>query len=107
MSRQPKDIAADIKRHLLPHYLKVYEQAVQRYLGQKAKEQNLELITNALHRVSGGWINHSGRGAKTIHFDNGSAEVWTNEDISLKLNRLTVEQAMQIVGLLNKGEKDP
>ena len=62
-------------------------------------------MSNALHRVSGGWINHSGRGAKTIHFDSGSAEVWTNEDISLKLNRLTVEQAMQIVGLLNKGEE--
>jgi hypothetical protein len=106
MSRHPKDITVDIKRRLLPHYLKVYEQAAQRYQEQKAKEQNLELITNALHRVSGGWINHSGRGAKTIHFDNGSAEVWTNEDISLKLNRLSVEQAMQIVGLLNKGEKD-
>ena len=39
--------------------------------------------------------------------DNGSAEIWTDEHISLKLNRLSVEQAMQVIGLLNQKEKEP
>lgn len=105
ISRNPKDIAADIARRLLPHYLKTYDAAAQRYQEQQEKEQNLELMSQALQRVSGGWINNCGHGAKTIHFDNGSAEIWTNEDISLKLNRLTVEQAIQIIGLLNQSEE--
>lgn len=43
---------------------------------------------------------YASRSAKTIYFDDGKAELWTSGDVSLSLNRLSVEKAMQIIGIL-------
>ena len=43
IARSAKDIAADIKRRLIPHYLKAYEAALLRYEEEQEKEAHLNL----------------------------------------------------------------
>ena len=98
--RPAQDIAADIKRRLLPHYLKQWPVTVQRYQDYKSQQEQIELITQTLKRVAGGHVTGHGRGARTLHFEGGSAEIWSNLDVSLRLSKLTVEQAIKIVAII-------
>lgn len=100
LSRPAKDIAADIKRRLLPHYIAAYEKAAHAYQQRKAQEDTLELMAQALCRVSGGSEISYGRTAKTIGFEGSTAELWTSEHVTLHLNRLTIDQAIRIIGFL-------
>ena len=100
ISRPAKDIVADIKRRLLPFYLKQWPITVQRYQDHKRQEEQIQLITQALKRVAGGHVVGHGRAARTLHFEGGSAEIWNNLNISLSLQNLTVEQAIKIVAII-------
>tara|TARA_R110002095_G_scaffold152002_1_gene131585 strand:- start:639 stop:1169 length:531 start_codon:yes stop_codon:yes gene_type:complete len=99
-ARSAKDIAADIKRRLIPHYLKAYESALLRYNEEQEKEAHLNLIAQSLVSVSQGRISDHSRARKTIYFDQGTAEIWSSGDINLELNRLSIEQVIQIVAML-------
>jgi hypothetical protein len=100
LSRPAKDIAADIQRRLLPDYLVAYEKAAHAYQTRKEQENTLELMAQALCRVSGGSEIPHGRTAKTIGFEGGTAELWGSEHVTLHLNRLTIDQAIRIIGFL-------
>jgi hypothetical protein len=98
--RSAKDIAADIKRRLIPHYLKAYETALLRYAENQEKEAHLSLIVQSIVTVTQGRIADHGRARKTIYFENGTAEIWSSDDIILNLNRLPIEKVIQIVTML-------
>tara|TARA_R110002072_G_scaffold7604_4_gene41191 strand:- start:4817 stop:5314 length:498 start_codon:yes stop_codon:yes gene_type:complete len=97
-ARSAKDIAADIKRRLIPHYLKAYESALLRYNDEQEKEAHLNLIAQSVVMVSQGRILDHSRARKTIYFENGTAEIWSSGNINL--NRLSIEQVLQIVAML-------
>ncbi len=99
-ARPAKDIVADIKRRLIPHYLKAYEAALLRYNENQEKEAHLNLIAQSIVTVSQGRIADQSRARKTIYFDQGTAEIWSSGDINLNMNRLSIEQVIQIVSLL-------
>ena len=100
INRPAQDIAADIKRRLLPHYLERYPQTVARFQENKAKEQHLHLITQALQRIAGGRLSHHGRGARSLYFKRGDAEIRRDGQIDLNLRKLTVEQAIKVISVI-------
>lgn len=100
INRPAQDIAADIKRRLLPHYLEQWPKTVKRYQETKAREETIDLVTSALQRVAGGHLSYHGCGARNIHFDDGSAEIWSDCRVDLNLRHLTVEQAIKIIAML-------
>ena len=100
INRPAKDLAADIMRRLIPHYLQSYEAAASRYTAEKAQQERLTLIAQSFMRVSEGRIADHSRAARTVYFENGKAELWSSEDITLELHKLTIEQAIKIVALL-------
>lgn len=102
ISRPAKDIATDMMRRLIPDYLEAYARAVQRYKEEQQKEEHLTLMTQAIVRVTGGRVCEYSRGAKTVYFDNGKAELWSEHHITLELNRLSIEQTIQIAALLQQ-----
>ena len=106
VTRSAKDIASDIKRRLIPHYLKAYEAALLRYEEEQEKEAHLNLIAQSIVTVSQGRIADQSRARKTIYFDQGTAEIWSSGDINLNLNRLSIEQVIQIVSLLHNDNED-
>ncbi len=79
-ARPAKDIVADIKRRLIPHYLKAYEAALLRYNENQEKEAHLNLIAQSIVTVSQGRIADQSRARKTIYFDQGTAEIWSSGD---------------------------
>lgn len=103
MNRRSKDIAAEIKRRLLPHYLKSYETALLRRADEEQKDQHLCLIAESILKVSHGRIAEQNRAQKTVYFEHGEAQIWSSGDITLNLKRLSVTQALRIIGVLNEG----
>ena len=104
INRPAKDIATDIMRRLMPHYLKSYEAALLRYEQEQEQENHLALIAQSIVKVTGGRISDHSRARKTVYFENGEAEIWSSGDMTLNLNRLSVEQAIQIVSILQEDE---
>jgi len=102
MDRPAKDIAADIMRRLIPHYLKAYEAALLRHKEEQVKEASLNLIAQSIVQVTGGRIPDHSRARKTVYFDKGTAEIWSSGDINLELQRLSVEQVIRIVSILKE-----
>jgi hypothetical protein len=106
-ARSPKAIAADVSRRLLPQYLAAFEQAAQRHREERVEEERLELVQQALARVTGGRVvshgQRSGRGA--VFFEGGKAEVWSFGRVDLELRDLTPETAIQIAALASKWEE--
>ena len=100
IARPAKDIAADIKRRLLPHYLEAFEEAIARYQEEQAKEDNLNYIAASLQKVTGGRIADHGRSSRTVFFDNGAAEIWSTDEIEMTFHRLIPEEAIRLVGFL-------
>ena len=100
MHRPGKDIAADISRRLLPHYLKAYERAIEQCNEEKAQEERLWLIVQAIKKVSRGWFNDHNRSNRTVYFENGEAQIRYAEKVDLKLYDLSVEQAIRVASIL-------
>lgn len=101
VARHSKDIAADIKRRLLPDYLKSYEAALLRYTQEHEKNEHLRLIAHTIAHVAQGRIAEQNRAQKTVYFEHGEGQIWSSGDITLNLKRLSVTQALRIIGLLN------
>ncbi len=101
INRPSKEIAAEIKRRLLPHYLKSYDAALLRYAQEQEKDQHLRLIAQSILKVSHGRIAEQSRAHKTIYFEHGEAQIWSGGDVTLNLKRLSVTQALRIIGILN------
>ena len=106
MNRPAQDIAADIKRRLLPHYLERYPVTVQRFKDHKAKEEHIDLITQTVRRVTGGYLSYHGSGARTLHFEEGSAEIWSDCRIDLNLRKMTVDQAIAVMAALQNSQEN-
>jgi len=103
ISRPARDIAADIQRRLIPCYLEAYEKALKQYQNAQAKEERLDLIAQTIIKVMGGRLGHHSRTARTIYFENGEAEIWSSEEITLKLRNLSIDQAIQAATAIKKG----
>ncbi len=101
MARPSKDIAAEIKRRLLPDYLKSYEAALLRRAEEQAQKENLHLLTQAIVKVSNGRMTDQSRAQKTVYFEHGEAQIWSGGEVTLSLKRLSVTQALRIIGALN------
>jgi len=104
MARPSKDIAAEIKRRLLPDYLKSYDAALLRRAEEEQKNEHLNLIAQSIAQVSKGRIADQGRSSGTVYFEHGEAQIWLSGDITLNLKRLSVTQVLRIIGVLNEGE---
>lgn len=102
MARHSKGIAAEIKRRLLPDYLKSYETALLRYAEERQKDEHLRLLAESILKVSQGRIAGQNRAQKTVYFEHGEAQIWLSGDITLNLKRLSVTQASRIIGVLNE-----
>ncbi len=102
VTRPPKDIAADISRRLLPHYLEAFDKAKIRFQEQQEKEQAIDLIAESLVKVSGGHISqHSSQGQRTVYFTKGQAEIYGHsQEVTLTLHSLSVELAIKIAALV-------
>ncbi len=104
--RSAKDIASDINRRLIPHYLKAYETALLRYDEERQKTEHLNLIAHTIAQVAQGRISDQSRARKTVYFENGTAEIWSCGDINLDLKRLSITQVIRIVSLLKNDNED-
>ena len=102
VERPAKDIAADIMRRLMPHYLKSYEAALLRYAENQEKETRLNLIAQSIVLVTGGRVPDHSRARKTVYFDKGTAEIWSSGDVNLNLQKLSIEQVIRIVAILQE-----
>lgn len=102
LNRSPKDIAGDISRRLIPHYLKAFDQAAERFQQQQAKKQTIFFIAQLVKNISHGRLIDHDKRDPSIYFDGGEARIWSDETISLKLNKLSPAQAIQILSLLSE-----
>ncbi len=100
IKRHSKDIAAEIQRRLLPDYLKSYEAALLRYTQEQEKNEHLRLIAHTIAHVAHGRIAEQSRAHKTVYFEHGEAQIWSGGEVTLHLKRLSVTQALRIIGLL-------
>ena len=66
----------------------------------------MNLIAQSIVTVTQGRISDHSRARKTVYFENGTAEIWSNGDIILNLNRLPIEKVIQIVSLLHNDNSD-
>ena len=102
IGRPAKQIAADIKRRLIPYYLASYERAANYYQEGQAKQEQLNHIALLLSRTSGGRVAENSRAARTIYFEHGTANLWSDETITLDLSRISVEQAIRIMNIMRE-----
>jgi hypothetical protein len=98
--RPPQDLAADIRRRLLPDYLTAWDAAAQAYQEEQAKAQHLDYIAQALLKVSNGRLGPDRSYDRTVYFTQGKAQLWSDQRVMLELRNLSVEQAIQVIGLL-------
>lgn len=100
-NRAPKDIAADIQRRLIPHYLEAFEEVKATSQKQQKDIENMLLVARALVQVTGGRVDHILHNTQCqVHFVGGSASIYTRNDIDLKLRNLSPEMAIKLAGLL-------
>lgn len=104
ITRPAKDIATDIIRRFLPHYLHAYDNALIRYAQEKETQQRLSYIAQSLATVTGGRIAEHGRGARTVYFEHAIAEISRDERVTLDLRNLSIEQAIRIAAILQSEE---
>ncbi|NEZ61029.1 J domain-containing protein [Adonisia turfae] len=101
IARPAKDIAADIQRRLIPHYLTAYDKAFKRHNEQIKQAEMEEYIAQAILKVApGGRLCPDVRYSKTIYFDNGKAQLWKSDEVRLELRYLSVDQAIRIIAML-------
>lgn len=100
IKRPAKAIAADIMRRLLPCYVEFYAKAVKHYSQEQEKQTRLSHIATLLARRTGGRVADNSCAARTVYFTHGTAELWSDETITLALSRVSVEQAIQIAEVL-------
>lgn len=102
LTRPPKDIAADISRRLLPHYLDAFETAKARFAEEQAREQSIDLIACTLVKVTKGSVaQHSGYDQRTVYFSGGEAQIYAcSQEVKLTLNSLSAEQAIKIAAMV-------
>ena len=96
ITRPPRDIAADVSRRLIPHYLEAFDRAAANHQQEREWEQQIELIGQAIIKVTGGRFADTSRSSRRIYFDHGTAEIWTGERITLELSNLSPEMAIKI-----------
>ena len=110
INRQPKAIAADIQRRLLPRYLTAFDIARNRFLENQRKAELLDAIAQSFLKISKGSIisHQSCDTQKNIRFDHGMVTLYGHsEEISMDLKRLNIEQAIQIAALLKAYKAEP
>ena len=100
MHRPPKDLAADIRRRLLPNYLTAWEEAAQAYKDEQQKAQHLDFMAQALQKVSNGRLGPDRSYDRTVYFKKGKAQLLPDQRVMLELRDLSIEQAIQVIGLL-------
>ncbi|MAE51586.1 MAG: hypothetical protein CMH27_07230 [Micavibrio sp.] len=101
IERPARDIAADIKRRLLPHYMDAYEKALVHYREQREQENHLNLVAQALIKVTGGRsASYDKSYARTVYFTDGQAEIYSSGDVSLELRKLSPELAIKIASMI-------
>jgi hypothetical protein len=106
-ARPPKDIAADVKRRLLPHYLEAFERATRRREEELAAARRLDWIARALMKVTGGHkAAYEHRAARAVHFEKGTARVWVSGSVELELRGLSPEEAVQILAFARSKAAD-
>ena len=101
-ARPPKDIAGDISRRLIPHYLEAYERAAARFQEEQERKAQLSLIAQAIIKVTGGRLAGHGRSGRTVYFDHGEAEIWSTGAITLQLRSLSADRAIQLAALFTQ-----
>ena len=101
ITRPPRDIAADVSRRLIPHYLEAFDRAAANHQQQREREQQIELIGQAIIKVTGGRFADTSRSSRRIYFDHGTAEIWTGERITLELSNLSPEMAIKIAAQIS------
>lgn len=110
ISRDAKAIAADIERRLLPHYLQAFDDAVALHQKDMQREEAQNHQARALAKMAKGGriLGHGGQGSnKVVYFDHGKAEIYGySGEVYLTLNRMTVEQAMKVIAVMN-AEPEP
>lgn len=105
INREPKAIAADIARRLLPAYLPAFDKARARYLDN---EQQAELLANVAHLFlkasKGRKIAHQWSGAqKAVYFEYGTVTIYGHsQEVNMDLRRLSIDQAIQIATFLTQ-----
>lgn len=102
MHRPPMEIAGDISRRFIPQYVKAFDLATEQYLLQKAKEQTIFYIAQLVKNITHGRIIDHDKRNPSIYFDGGEARIWSDETISLNLNKLSPKQAIQILSLVSE-----
>ena len=103
IARPAKGIATDIMRRLMPDYLNAYDRAATRYQEEWQKENRLSLMAQTLMKVTGGRLADNSRAARTVYFNKGEAELWSDEEITLTLRKLSIEQAIKISAIVKEG----
>lgn len=101
ISRPPRDIAADVSRRLIPHYLEAYDRAKANHQQQSDQDQQIELIGQAIIKVTGGRFTDRSRSSRTVYFDHGKAEISTDARIRLELSSLSPEMAIRLAALVS------
>lgn len=101
ISRPPKDIAADVARRLIPHYLEAFDRARATHLQEKEAAQNIKLIGQAIIKVTDGRFADQSRSGCTIYFERGKAEIRHNEEVTLELRGLSPEIAVRIAAMVS------
>lgn len=104
LTRLSKDIAADIARRLLPHYLEAFETAKTCHTEQVEQEQCIQYIAKSLEQVTGGRISsHSCDREKTVYFTNGEALIFAySNEVRLTFRSLSPELAIKITALVSQ-----
>lgn len=106
MQRNPKDIAADISRRLIPHYCKAFDNAAEQFKIEKDQEKQNFYIATLIKKVSNGrYIDHDKRNP-TIYFNKGQAKIAYNETIDLRLHGLSAEQAIKILAIVAEAQTE-
>lgn len=104
INREPKAIAADIKRRLLPSYLPAFDKARTRFLENEQQAELLNAMAHLFIKASGGRkISHQWSDAeKAVYFEYGTATIYGHsQEVNMDLRRLSIDQAIQIATLLN------
>lgn len=102
VDRNAKDAAADITRRLMPHYLKAFDHAVERYKQNKERQERTELIAQSLIAVGeNARRGFENRSTVTVWFKDGEAQISSTDEITLRLTRLTPARAVKIIANLN------
>ncbi len=100
VSRPAKAIAADIEKRLIPHYRNAFERAKAEHARQEKERETLQQIVDVLVKFSGGRDLRPARMPRTVSFDNGRVNLWSDHKINLELRKVSIDQVFQIIAIL-------